>query len=112
MRFLRKKAIDSLGEDVVLFTVDGDDPGYLKCGTLEGLYTTVDFGVTGKEHTHIHTHTYTHMQTCIHKHKYTQEHFIFTDGCMNQNIHWICQKPWLPTLSPVKTLITLCGYPA
>lgn len=37
-----------MGEDVVLFTVDGDGEGYLKCGTLQGLYTTVDFGITCK----------------------------------------------------------------
>ena len=46
LRYLRKKAIDELGDDVVLFTTDGDGPGFLRCGTLEGLYTTVDFGVT------------------------------------------------------------------
>ncbi|CAI8042891.1 Beta-galactosidase [Geodia barretti] len=36
-----------LGDDVVLFTTDGDSDGYLKCGTLTPyLYATVDFGVT------------------------------------------------------------------
>ncbi|KAA0722046.1 Beta-galactosidase [Triplophysa tibetana] len=33
-----------LGEDVVLFTTDGAGVGYLKCGSLQGLYATVDFG--------------------------------------------------------------------
>ena len=36
-----------LGEDVVLFTTDGDGDGYLKCGATESLYTTVDFGAGG-----------------------------------------------------------------
>nr|KAF6450196.1 galactosidase beta 1 like [Molossus molossus] len=31
-----------LGEEILLFTTDG--PEGLKCGSLEGLYTTVDFG--------------------------------------------------------------------
>ncbi|XP_071812010.1 beta-galactosidase-like [Apostichopus japonicus] len=33
-----------LGPDVVLFSTDGAGTGYLKCGTLEGIYATVDFG--------------------------------------------------------------------
>ncbi|KAI4880206.1 hypothetical protein NFI96_020531 [Prochilodus magdalenae] len=33
-----------LGEEVVLFTTDGGSLGYLKCGAMQGLYTTVDFG--------------------------------------------------------------------
>ena len=36
-----------LGNDVVLFTTDGDSSGYLKCGTNTSLfYATVDFGIT------------------------------------------------------------------
>ena len=36
-----------LGEDVVLFTTDGDSDVYLRCGTLiPFLYATVDFGIT------------------------------------------------------------------
>uniref|UniRef100_A0A670JUS7 Galactosidase beta 1 like n=1 Tax=Podarcis muralis TaxID=64176 RepID=A0A670JUS7_PODMU len=34
----------SLGEEVVLFTTDGTSASELKCGTLQGLYATVDFG--------------------------------------------------------------------
>lgn len=33
-----------LGEEVVLFTTDGAGVGYLKCGSIQGLYATVDFG--------------------------------------------------------------------
>lgn len=33
-----------LGPDVVLFSTDGAGTGFLKCGTLEGIYATVDFG--------------------------------------------------------------------
>lgn len=46
MKFLRDKARRELGDDVVLFTTDGDGDGYLKCGTLPDVYATVDFGVT------------------------------------------------------------------
>lgn len=46
--FLRDKARKELGEDVVLFTTDGDGDGYLKCGTLPDVYATVDFGITCK----------------------------------------------------------------
>ncbi|KAM4705949.1 beta-galactosidase [Rhinophrynus dorsalis] len=33
-----------LGDEVVLFTTDGSGVPYVKCGTIQGLYTTVDFG--------------------------------------------------------------------
>uniref|UniRef100_A0A8C7Y8N7 Galactosidase, beta 1 n=1 Tax=Oryzias sinensis TaxID=183150 RepID=A0A8C7Y8N7_9TELE len=33
-----------LGEEVVLFTTDGAGLKYLKCGAIQGLYATVDFG--------------------------------------------------------------------
>jgi hypothetical protein len=33
-----------LGPNVILFTVDGAGVGYLKCGTTDSLYSTVDFG--------------------------------------------------------------------
>lgn len=36
-----------LGEDVILFTTDGNTDKEMNCGTLEGLYATIDFG-TGK----------------------------------------------------------------
>ncbi len=36
-----------LGEDVILFTTDGNTDKEMICGTLEGLYATIDFG-TGK----------------------------------------------------------------
>ncbi|KAL4616935.1 beta-galactosidase isoform X1 [Arapaima gigas] len=36
-----------LGGEVVLFTTDGASVGYLKCGSLQGLYATVDFGPGG-----------------------------------------------------------------
>ncbi|XP_060572131.1 beta-galactosidase-like isoform X1 [Ruditapes philippinarum] len=43
---LRDIARKNLGTDVVLFSTDGDGDGYLKCGTIEGVYATVDFGIT------------------------------------------------------------------
>lgn len=33
-----------LGNEVVLFTTDGGSVGFLKCGSIQGLYATVDFG--------------------------------------------------------------------
>ncbi|XP_062861639.1 beta-galactosidase-1-like protein [Trichomycterus rosablanca] len=44
MRTLRLLFRSFLGEDVVLFTTDGNTDKELVCGTLEGLYTTIDFG--------------------------------------------------------------------
>jgi beta-galactosidase len=34
-----------LGKNVVFFTTDGNNKEYLKCGTVEGAYPTIDFGV-------------------------------------------------------------------
>ncbi|XP_034088288.1 beta-galactosidase-1-like protein [Gymnodraco acuticeps] len=44
MRHLRALFRFFLGEDTVLFTTDGNTDKDMKCGTLEGLYATVDFG--------------------------------------------------------------------
>ncbi|XP_041366056.1 beta-galactosidase-like [Gigantopelta aegis] len=44
MRYLKKKFREYLGNDIVLFTLDGGADWFLKCGTLEGLYATIDFG--------------------------------------------------------------------
>ncbi|XP_071517532.1 beta-galactosidase-like [Panulirus ornatus] len=41
MRNLVRKG---LGDNVVLFTTDGGGVGYLKCGKIPGVYSTVDFG--------------------------------------------------------------------
>uniref|UniRef100_A0AAR2L725 Beta-galactosidase n=1 Tax=Pygocentrus nattereri TaxID=42514 RepID=A0AAR2L725_PYGNA len=44
LRHLRTLFRFFLGEDVVLFTTDGNTDKELVCGTLEGLYATIDFG--------------------------------------------------------------------
>lgn len=44
LRHLTQLFRSYLGEDVVLFTTDGGSVGYLKCGSIQGLYATVDFG--------------------------------------------------------------------
>uniref|UniRef100_A0A8C3AHH6 Galactosidase, beta 1-like n=1 Tax=Cyclopterus lumpus TaxID=8103 RepID=A0A8C3AHH6_CYCLU len=44
MRHLRTLFRLFLGEDTVLFTTDGNTDKEMTCGTLEGLYATVDFG--------------------------------------------------------------------
>ena len=47
MRFLYQKTRTILGNNVIIYTTDGDGDGYLKCGTIQGAYATVDFGITG-----------------------------------------------------------------
>ncbi|XP_054471231.1 beta-galactosidase-1-like protein [Anoplopoma fimbria] len=44
MRHLRTLFRLFLGEDTVLFTTDGNTDKEMTCGSLEGLYATVDFG--------------------------------------------------------------------
>ncbi|XP_078210624.1 beta-galactosidase isoform X3 [Callithrix jacchus] len=44
LRFLQKRFRHHLGDDVVLFTTDGAHEKFLRCGALQGLYATVDFG--------------------------------------------------------------------
>lgn len=46
MRHLRALSRFFLGEHTVLFTTDGNTDKEMTCGTLEGLYATVDFGTT------------------------------------------------------------------
>jgi hypothetical protein len=42
--WLRDFIRQHLGNDVVLFSTDGDGDGYLQCGKIPGVYATVDFG--------------------------------------------------------------------
>ncbi|KAI0240842.1 Beta-galactosidase [Lamellibrachia satsuma] len=46
-RHLRNEFIKYLGKDALLFTTDGNGIGYLNCGTIDGVYSTVDFGPGG-----------------------------------------------------------------
>lgn len=46
IRHLEHKFRDHLGPNVILFSTDGDGDSYMKCGSLQGLYATCDFGVT------------------------------------------------------------------
>ncbi|XP_043920850.1 beta-galactosidase [Protopterus annectens] len=46
LRHLVKLFRYHLGDEVILFSTDGSGIGYVKCGTVEGLYATVDFGPT------------------------------------------------------------------
>ncbi|XP_072416594.1 beta-galactosidase [Chiloscyllium punctatum] len=47
LRYLLNLFRYHLGDEVILFTTDGADKGFLKCGALQGLYATVDFGPGG-----------------------------------------------------------------
>lgn len=53
LRHLVKLFRSHLGDDVVLFSTDGAGVGYLKCGALQGVYATVDFGPGEEAHTHV-----------------------------------------------------------
>lgn len=44
MRTLRSLFRSFLGDDVVLFTTDGNTDREMQCGSLQGLYATIDFG--------------------------------------------------------------------
>lgn len=44
MRHLYKLMRFYLGKEVVLFTTDGASLGFLKCGAIQSIYATVDFG--------------------------------------------------------------------
>uniref|UniRef100_A0A8C6XNR3 Galactosidase beta 1 n=1 Tax=Naja naja TaxID=35670 RepID=A0A8C6XNR3_NAJNA len=44
LRYLKNLFRQYLGNEVVLFTTDGARNIFLRCGTLQGLYSTVDFG--------------------------------------------------------------------
>ena len=44
LKFLEGVFRQYLGDDVILFTVDGDSENLLKCGNIPSLYATVDFG--------------------------------------------------------------------
>jgi beta-galactosidase len=43
LRHLRDTFLSHLGNDFVLFTTDGSTLDYMKCGTVDGAYATVDF---------------------------------------------------------------------
>lgn len=47
--FLRDLFRSYVGDDFVLFTTDGAVKRLLRCGVIDGVYPTVDFGVTTKE---------------------------------------------------------------
>ncbi|MCP9262411.1 Beta-galactosidase [Dirofilaria immitis] len=38
-----------LGSDIVQYTTDGSAESYLKCGTISGVYPTIDFGPTSRQ---------------------------------------------------------------
>ncbi|CAJ0561294.1 unnamed protein product, partial [Mesorhabditis spiculigera] len=47
--WLRDLFRKQLGNDTVLYTTDGGSEGFLKCGPIPGVYTTVDFGPQSNE---------------------------------------------------------------
>ena len=49
MGHLRDQFKTYLGDDVILFTTDGSALELLKCGAIDGVFATVDFGTNGSE---------------------------------------------------------------
>lgn len=41
---LRELFREHLGDKVILFTTDGNGDDYLKCGKIQDVYATIDFG--------------------------------------------------------------------
>jgi hypothetical protein len=39
-----------VGDAAVLYTTDGSQPSYLRCGKIEGVYATVDFGTGNRSY--------------------------------------------------------------
>ena len=48
MAYLRDMFQHYLGNKVVLFTTDGSGKKFLRCGAIDGVYATVDFGPGSK----------------------------------------------------------------
>lgn len=46
---MRDLVRSGLGNNVLLFSTDGSGTGYLKCGKIPGVYSTVDFGSGGRQ---------------------------------------------------------------
>ena len=46
LKFLEQLFRQFLGNNIILFTVDGDSEADLQCGTIPSLYATVDFGAS------------------------------------------------------------------
>jgi beta-galactosidase GanA len=47
MKYLADLAKRNLGEETFLFTTDGNNKNALNCGTIPGVFATIDFGVGG-----------------------------------------------------------------
>jgi beta-galactosidase len=45
LRHLANFSKSLLGSETTLFTTDGDDTGYLKCGSIPEVFATIDFGI-------------------------------------------------------------------
>ncbi|KAK7010939.1 beta-galactosidase [Biomphalaria glabrata] len=46
LHYLRDKVKSILGPNVVIYSTDGGADYYLKCGKIDGVYATIDFGAT------------------------------------------------------------------
>ncbi|XP_076437105.1 beta-galactosidase-like [Babylonia areolata] len=46
MRFLYQKVRTTLGNNIIIYTTDGSSVDDVQCGSTEGAYATIDFGIT------------------------------------------------------------------
>ncbi|KAL4230010.1 Beta-galactosidase [Mactra antiquata] len=94
LNMLKNLTQSLLGDDVVLFSTDGDGDGYLKCGTIPGVYATVDFGIT-----------YTPEKNfAIQRHKEPHGPLVNSEYYTGWLDHWGQNHSTVPTTAVAKSL--------
>ncbi|XP_030643712.1 beta-galactosidase [Chanos chanos] len=94
LRHLTKLFRSHLGDEVVLFTTDGGSLGYLKCGSIQGLYATVDFG------------TASNVTACFEAQRHAEPHgpLVNSEFYTGWLDHW-GERHWMvPTAAILKSL--------
>ncbi|XP_053399525.1 beta-galactosidase-like isoform X2 [Mercenaria mercenaria] len=94
LEVLRDLAWKYLGTDVVLFSTDGDGDGYLKCGTINGVYATVDFGIT----------YHPEKNFAIQRHKEPEGPLVNSEYYTGWLDHWGQNHSTVPTAAVAKSL--------
>ncbi|XP_053713434.1 beta-galactosidase [Synchiropus splendidus] len=94
MRHLSSLFRTHLGDEVILFTTDGAGLGFLKCGTIQGLYTTVDFGAGAN----------VSAAFAVQRHAEPQGPLVNSEYYTGWLDHWGSRHAVVPTAAVVKTL--------
>uniref|UniRef100_A0AAY4AC56 Beta-galactosidase n=1 Tax=Denticeps clupeoides TaxID=299321 RepID=A0AAY4AC56_9TELE len=91
-----------LGQDVVLFSTDGAGVSYLKCGSLQGMYATVDFGPGSN------------VTAAFAAQRYAEPHgpLVNSEFYTGWLDHWGEQHSRVPTSAVVKTLVDMLNMGA